>query len=656
MADRSRVTKISKFALMLAAVAALFAFAGSRIGLHAGPSAGNQSALVVDDWTHHRLMFSDPGTLADAARHGAVDKWLKVTSDPRFRLQQSKQQGAGHAGHGRLDFREETRGDRHRDEHDSGQNPFAHTPSDKLPRGVARVKPQDRGERGNPLHAGRRDRVEALGTLNTDWSEDMGAAATAGLGNFPAKFSFDVTQANCGNSAHPDFVVYNTGLSGVPGPTGQASIIAYDNLYTGGCTAPTPKTYWAYNTAGGQIVTSVIFSPDGTQVAFAQTVGGVASLVILKWAASTTETVTNPDTLAITPMGSYRACPAPCMTTIGFAGGANDSGSSPFFDYTPGSDVLYIGDDAGNLHKFMGVFAGSPTEAGGTWPVSVSTQPLGGPVYDSVSGNIFVGDYLLDTSSTCELSGCGFFYSVASSTGAVAGTSSRLDFLSGIVDSALVDSSAGMEYVFAGADGSTSCSGPCSAVYQFPKNFTSGGGTETKVGSGFEFMLSGAFDNQYMTSGSAASPTGHLYVVGNTGLANNTLYQISITSNVMSGTAVAGPVLADNFTQEFVQAGMQVTEFENGAHDYIFLSVLSFGSATGCSSGGCVLGFDVASGTISGSTVPVIAAAEAGGTSGIVIDNFSLATGASNIYFTTLSPQPCSTSGGTGGCAIQTSQ
>ncbi len=145
-------------------------------------------------------------------------------------------------------------------------------------------------------------------------------------------------------------------------------------------------------------------------------------------------------------------------------------------------------------------------------------------------------------------------------------------------------------------------------------------------------------------------------MVGNTGLANNTLYQISINSNVMSATTVAGPVLANNFTQEFVQAGLQVTEFANGAHDYLFLSVLSFGSPAGCSSGGCVLGFDVAGGTISGSTVPVIATAEAGGTSGIIIDNYSVFSGASNIYFTTLSPQACTTSGGTGGCAIQTSQ
>jgi hypothetical protein len=69
---------------------------------------------------------------------------------------------------------------------------------------------------------------------------------------------------------------------------------------------------------------------------------------------------------------------------------------------------------------------------------------------------------------------------------------------------------------------------------------------------------------------------------------------------------------------------------------------------------GCVIGYNVNSGTISGSTTATGATAEAGGTSGIVVD--SGATGAQNIYFSTLLNQTCTTSGGTAGCAIQTSQ
>jgi hypothetical protein len=86
--------------------------------------------------------------------------------------------------------------------------------------------------------------------------------------------------------------------------------------------------------------------------------------------------------------------------------------------------------------------------------------------------------------------------------------------------------------------------------------------------------------------------------------------------------------------------------------------VLAYGSATGCGTAslanGCIIGYNVNSGSISGSTLPTGALAEAGGTSGIVVDNAN--SDAQNIYFSTLSNQTCSTSGGTGGCAIQTIQ
>ena len=57
--------------------------------------------------------------------------------------------------------------------------------------------------------------------------------------------------------------------------------------------------------------------------------------------------------------------------------------------------------------------------------------------------------------------------------------------------------------------------------------------------------------------------------------------------------------------------------------------------------------------------LPTAALSAAGGTSGIIIDNtvnIGLVPGASQIYFTTLSNQACTTSGGSGGCAVQASQ
>ncbi len=619
----------------------------------------------MDDWSHHRLVFSNPGTAWEALKGGRYREWLKTISDPRFGLQQIKRAAVRSSrpnairegikerieeAEARL---EETIEDR-REPGDDGRDLTA-----LLPRGLAAAPASSAAERRHAA-TGHRRRVPPI---SDDWSMDMGSGASAGLGMYPAKFSFDVSTANCGTAAKPDFVVFNTSLAGA---ANQASILAFDNLYTG-CSGTVPSTYWAYNTAG-TVVTSVVLSLDGSQIAFAQSSsGGVASLVLLKWAASGSQTASSPGTPTSVSNAAYRACSAPCMTSISFSGGANDSGSAPFYDYS-GTDALYIGDDVGKLHKFTGVFAGTPAETTTSpWPVSVGTSPLSSPVLDGGTGNILVGDYLLNLASTCAPSGtpCGFFHSVRASTGAVIGTSSRLDLIFGLVDGPLVDSTAGRAYVFVGADSNSGAGSPCGAnlpcsgVFQFATNFTSGSGTETTLGPGNEFLLAGTFDNAYFTSANTASPTGHLYAVGSTGSANNTLYQVSINSNVMSASATTGPVLSNNFTNGFVSAGLQVTEFFDGTHDFLFLGVLSFGTPANCSgslTNGCVMGFDVTSGTINGATTPTGATVSAGGTSGIIIDNRSAFTGASNIYYTPLANQSCPTSGTTGGCAIQVTQ
>lgn len=62
---------------------------------------------------------------------------------------------------------------------------------------------------------------------------------------------------------------------------------------------------------------------------------------------------------------------------------------------------------------------------------------------------------------------------------------------------------------------------------------------------------------------------------------------------------------------------------------------------------------------INGSTLPVSALQTVGGASGIIIDNVvgsGTMAGASQVYFSILGSQPCTTTGGTGGCAIQASQ
>jgi hypothetical protein len=525
----------------------------------------------------------------------------------------------------------------------------------------------------------RRHRLQS--DLNADWSEVMGAGATVGAGQYPAKFSFSATTESCAK----DFVVFNTSLAGA---TGQASIIAYNNLYVG-CGGTVPSVYWAYDT-GGTISTSVTFSLDGNQVAFVQAQAGVATLVMLKWSASATQTATAPMVLTSTAVGSYRGCSAPCMTTIAFDATAGldptptDSYSAPYYDYTSGSDTLYVGDDAGYLHKFTGVFAGTPAETVVTtpapWPVEVATAKLSSPVFDSRSGNVFVTtSYQVTPNSggrlaaVCATSTCAGVLNGNPGVTTVIGTPTPSLVLGPTttpavachppgtsgdgsnlrLDAPIVDSTAGKVYAVIGNDGNGN-----SAVIQFSTTVGTGTGqftwhtcgTESTIGTASMTgvtLFSGAFDNVYFTSTSGSSPSGNLYVCGNTS-ADATLYQVRITSNAIaaSGTSVLA-VSTGNTTCS------PVTEVFSASTDLIFLSVQSLGSTStkvNCpSNAGCLMSFSVP--TTLGGTLPTgtaAALAAGGGASGVVIDN-TVAPGTvhtSQVYFSTL----------TGGTAMQASQ
>lgn len=421
--------------------------------------------------------------------------------------------------------------------------------------------------------------------LKRDWAISLGPNATVGAGNYPAKFSFDITTANCASAAQPDFVVFNTSVA----TSSQASIVAYDNLYTG-CTGIVPSTYWSYNT-GGSVVTSVTLSLDGSQVAFIQTPTTVpiANLVLLKWTPTITGTSTHPDTINIVSASAYPTCTVPCMTLLPLSGAANDTLSSPFYDYF--NDALYVGDDKGSLHKFQPVFTtGTPAEVITGWPVLLATGlKLSSPVYDSVTGRVFVG-------SGWSGSAGSILYAVTASTGAIAATSASLGKGNGIAAGPIVDSTAGKVYAFLGADNSSSGTclggGPCSGVYQFTASSTLASSVEATVQRGvnsFTFTLNtGTFDNNYYTS---ANSTGNLYVCGNS-LGSGILYQIPITAGTMSTTSVQGPQLSGTTGLPASAPCSTVTEIFNPnvggtpGTDKIFIGTT--GSGAGTCSTGCI--------------------------------------------------------------------
>jgi hypothetical protein len=465
------------------------------------------------------------------------------------------------------------------------------------------------------------------------WAHATLTGGTAGAivqpNMYPAKYSFSVTTASCS-----DFVVYPMGTAGA---TGAASIVAFSNLYTGGCTGTVPSVYWAYNT-GGMVTTSPVPSLDGTQVVFVQVNGATASLVLIKWAAGN-GTPTLPVTLTTVGSSAYRSCTAPCMVTLPFSGSHNDTFSAPFYNFS--SDTVYVGDDSGNLHEFTGVFEGTPAEAGSPWPVPLSTSKLSSPVYDGGTGNVIVGDF------------GGELHSVTASTGTLFGATVSVGDV--IADAPLVDSTAGKLYAFVTTSSYTDAGD--NAVYQLPTNFISITSPSAAVvapvgtgGAGY-YLYAGAFDNVYYSS---ANATGNLYTVGNTGVTTGAaLYQIHIASSVMgtpaaviNGLSFAGagatrpwPSPVNEFCNNGASACTANATQTTAGTDYVFFSV-NRGNKTGCTTAagnGCVLSYNVTTTTVTQSNSGLNVTTPAGNgcwpTGGIVIDNSSALAGASQTYF-----------------------
>ncbi len=466
-------------------------------------------------------------------------------------------------------------------------------------------------------------------TVSGGGSLGAGIQATIQPNVSPAKYGASLTTASCLD----DFVVYPTGQAG---SGNAATIVAYNNMYvgSGGCEVADPTVYWAYNTGtGGTATTSPVISMDGTQLAFIQSNGAVASLVLLKWAPSSTNSVTLPATPTLVTAAGFRLCTAPCMATIPFTPGNNDTISAPFYVYGYTAlgydDAIYVGDDIGLLHKFTGVFRGTPAEAASPWPVSLGSAKVSSPVYDANSGYVFVGDL------------GGTLHSVTSA-GVIHGTAAIGD---AIADAPLVDSTASAVYAF------VTTSGANNTIYRFSTAFinltTPGSPMTAAVGTGGAgyYLYSGMFDNVYYYS---ANGTGNLWVAGNTGATTGgILYRVGVSNGNLTG-AVSPAATVTGAAHPWPSP---LTEFCNGActasatqttsgTDYIFFSV-NRGNVAGCtnsSGNGCILSYNItnpASPTLSGAqniATPLTPGCWA--TGGIAIDNSDTSTtGASQIYF-----------------------
>ena len=497
-------------------------------------------------------------------------------------------------------------------------------------------------------------------------SDDSGGLWSAPLGNgtvaldmYPAKYTF----SPIGAPSCTDFVVFPNNGAGTQ--FSFANIVGVNNLYATTCGTstgsppPIPSYAFAYFVGTGVVQTSPVLSENGTKVAFVESITGNGTSTGSKFHVVTIGTTgTNHGSTTggapVNPCTVYSngtETTSSCTTTpvnnaedvnVTMSGFVSVTRSSQFVDYT--HDVAYVGDDSGKLHKFTGVFNTSPsgiTPPAGTimtevttspWPVTVASGViLTGPTYDSVSGNIFVGG------------SNGVLYCINATTGASCGTAvvGSGGAGGGILDAPIVDSTEGE--VFAEANNFTaSCTSPamtgCAVLTQISTSMTNQvnvnmGYAASTSSSTYTDLYDGAFGNAYLTT-----HTGYMYFCGNlTTAATPALWRVAITNGIMATSNNGTPIqLVESGSTGTAYDCSPLTEFYNANTtptplDFLFIGLKS--NSIPCAFNECIASYDLSS------TFPVPVASSltitAGGkgTSGMVVDNNSTMTGASQIYF-----------------------
>jgi len=453
--------------------------------------------------------------------------------------------------------------------------------------------------------------------LRRDWQMNLGGSSV-GPRTFPAKFSFDINATpNCTN----DYVVFGTNnpvSSGHAG--GSPSVVAFNNLYTGPgptgiCPTPTapasqPSVLFSYNTAtvsSGQSSANLspVLSLDGTKIGFVENNSGSGSdytaFHVLTWKAGE-------GTLSSAALPGHCAAGNPCLTTLVLSTSSSDSRSSPFVDYA--HDTAYVGDGA-LLHKITPVFGGTPEDTvGGGWPVTLASA--GSPVYDSVSGHVFV---------VASVSGSNSLVVINPATGATISSTALTAFTPA---DPIVDSANQTAFVFF-----TSLPGFALTVDQFNTSGTLLSQLVAGHVSGNISIFTGTFDNNYFSNPS----TGRLYFAGAINGVGS-LYAVGFTGKIMN-TGFSGPLALS--TNASTSLPTPLTSIYNptltSSPDNLFVGLDS--NCTSGSNAGCMENLNISSGFPSGVLNKLALPAATGSldVSGIIIDNVSALAQASSIYF-----------------------
>jgi hypothetical protein len=520
-----------------------------------------------------------------------------------------------------------------------------------IPRSPAIFPRDDPRDRRGPRH-------RMLPILKTDWNISLGNSGFVTANTFPAKWTLDV---NAAPSCAQDYVVFPTGAAG--SLLGPASIVGFNQLYStqgsvgGFCSQNGPSVAFSYVnaacpalTGGDPIKSSPVVSLDGKKVGWVTTNGKVQVLTI----GTTGNNGTSPTAAACVGTFLLTGNNNAVLNSVTLNGTPTVTNSAVFVDYV--SDTGYVGDDSGKLHKFTPFFNGSLGEVTtGGWPVTVSsaaTKTLTGPVFDSVSNNIFIGDnegtagklYYVRISAG-SLGACG-----AGSPPCLGSTSVTVSTKMGLSDSPVVDSSNGLVYTqTSNADGTNA------KILQANTTLTSTV-TANVGGISGKDLHSGAYDNTYFNSG-PTNGSARYYVCGldNAG-SNSVVYQFSFNG---TGQLNSTPTTSIAVTSANNTPCSPLTEGYNpnasgGAKDWLFLSVADHGVGA-CGNNPCVYQINVTNAPLTLSIGQTATYSPNQGTSGMIIDNISVLSETSNIYFVPLAARVCS-DGNNGACATKLHQ
>jgi hypothetical protein len=488
--------------------------------------------------------------------------------------------------------------------------------------------------------------------IRMDWAMSLGPTYGMPIGESPAKYSFN---ANGSYSCTNDFIVYTIGAT--PG-SGQANVVAFNNLYTGTASSscpfgpqkpPTtdytqPTFLWSYEVGTAPSYLSPTLSLDGTKVAFVENANPPV-LDVLTWVAGQGTDATHPVAPGTGGSSVVRLSYANSGLTGCSTASTTNSNSSPYVDYS--NDALYVGADNGVLYKITGIFKGTPTVK---YCVTVNANKLlTSPVYDEGSNQVFVSDGFSVYSFTPGATG---FTADGSIT--VAGTASA----DPIVLSPIVDVSNGFVYVFSASDPT----GTYSSVSQMNTALTSQVTADIGLASTGtdQFVLDGDFDNAYFTLGPKAG-AGTLYGCGTqaNSATKPSLYALSFSSP--NGLMNSTPAMSDNRNINGASnpAGTcsPLLDFFDGTTDRLFVGAGNFSNSTGAN---LVTEWNVNTRIPSNTTTPNNTATnEWGGTSAFSVDNVSTTYQGTSIYFGTLQPPPSgnTTPCGAGNyCAVKLTQ